>query len=101
MKIPANDFCQKDERPDILKGAGAIAEHLFGAAGRRRQVYYLVERMQLPVFRIGQIIYARRSTLAAWITSQEARTAPASDGCKARRRHTDISSHAFEQRVNH
>jgi hypothetical protein len=57
---------------DILHGAGAIAEHLFGASAARRRVYYLVESGQLPHFRVGRArICARRSTLARWISEQE------------------------------
>jgi hypothetical protein len=54
-----------------LKGAGAIAEFLFGSRTRRREVYYLVEKSCLPVFKLGAMICARRSTLEAWIVRQE------------------------------
>lgn len=59
--------------PDILKGAAAIAEYLFGAPSRRREVYYLAERERLPVFKLGAMICARRSTLESWIKGQEQR----------------------------
>jgi hypothetical protein len=54
-----------------LKGAAAIADFLFGHPGRRREVYYLVEQMHLPVFRLGSVICARRSTLTEWMAGQE------------------------------
>lgn len=57
--------------PDILKGAAAIAEFLFGTPRRRREVYYLVERNGLPHFKLGAMICARSSTLESWITRQE------------------------------
>lgn len=71
MPYDESDASIRDAQADMLKGADAIAKHLFGPAGWRRQVYYLVERMHLPIFRLGQVIYARRSTLAAWIADQE------------------------------
>ncbi len=58
-------------RHDILKGAAAIAEFLFGARSRRREVYYLVERDSLPHFKLGSMICARPATLEAWISAQE------------------------------
>lgn len=54
---------------DILRGADAIAEFL---GSERRKVYHLVETSRLPVFRIGSIICARKSTLIKWIEEQEA-----------------------------
>ena len=57
---------------DLLRGAQAIALFLFGDAGKRRQVYHLAQTRQLPVFRLGSTLCARRSTLVAWIAEQEA-----------------------------
>jgi hypothetical protein len=57
--------------PDVLKGAREIANFLFGTPSRRREVYYLTEKSSLPVFKLGAMICARRSTLEAWIASQE------------------------------
>jgi hypothetical protein len=56
---------------DILHGADQIAQFLFGQKKLRRRVYNLVERKELPVFRIGAIICARRSVLLQWIETQE------------------------------
>lgn len=61
-----------DHPLDVLKGAAAIAEFLFGTKRRRREVYYLVERNGLPHFKMGTMICARTSTIEAWIQSQEA-----------------------------
>lgn len=57
---------------DLLKGAAEIATFLFGDVRHRRIVYYLVERKQLPVVRLGCRIYARKSTLLRWLRSREA-----------------------------
>lgn len=56
---------------DILKGAASIAAFLLGSPSRRREIYYLVERRGLPVFRLGAMICARRSTLMDWMARQE------------------------------
>ncbi len=61
-----------DRQLDVLKGAAAIAEFLFGTKRRRREVYYLVERNGLPHFKMGTMICARTSTIEAWIRNQEA-----------------------------
>ena len=60
---------------DLLRGADAIAEFLFGDPRLRRKVYYLTSegRVQLPHFRLGTTICARRSTLLRWIEAAEAR----------------------------
>lgn len=58
---------------DILHGAAEIAEFLFGDRNVRRKVYHLAERSQLPVFRYGAQLKARRSTLLKWIADQEQR----------------------------
>jgi hypothetical protein len=60
---------------DLLRGAEAIAEFLFGDRRERRKVYYLMgeARVQLPHFRLGTIICARKSTLVRWIEAAEGR----------------------------
>ena len=60
---------------DLLQGADAIAEFLFGDRRQRRRVYYLTgeARGRLPHFRLGAIICARKSTLLRWIEAHEAR----------------------------
>jgi hypothetical protein len=71
---------------DLLEGAEEISEFLFGDdpdPGARRQrlrrTYRLTSEVkpadQLPVFRIGQLLFARRSTLLRWIAEREARSA--------------------------
>ena len=57
---------------DTLRGAANIAAFLFGPGRAEvRRVYYLVSKNLLPVYHCGSSIYARRSTLAAWIEKQE------------------------------
>ncbi|KQR77599.1 helix-turn-helix transcriptional regulator [Rhizobium sp. Leaf341] len=53
---------------DLLRGADAIAAYL---GFPRRAVYHLVAKGEMPSFRIGETICARRSTLLAWISEQE------------------------------
>lgn len=59
---------------DLLRGAAAIASFLLNDSGRKEQrvVYHLFENGSLPAFRLGKRIYARKSTLSAWIESLEA-----------------------------
>jgi hypothetical protein len=60
---------------DFLRGAGAIAEFLFGNRELRRKAYHLVETSNLPVFKLGSMICARKSVLLKWIQDQEERHA--------------------------
>lgn len=48
---------------DLLMGAAAISTFMFGAAYERRRVYWLADTGQLPVFRIGSILCARKSSI--------------------------------------
>lgn len=56
---------------DILTGADQIASFIYGTPKKRRQVYHLAENAKLPIFRMGSIICARKSTILQWITDQE------------------------------
>lgn len=60
---------------DLLIGAAAIADFLYGSTEYRyqRRVYYLTtqSKRKLPWFRLGSQIAARRSTIMAWIENQE------------------------------
>lgn len=72
--LPATDeLCQK-LADDLLRGADAIAEFMFGSASERRKVYYLAntgKRNSRPVFRMGSVLCARKSSLIQWIEAQE------------------------------
>jgi hypothetical protein len=48
---------------DLLIGAEKIAEYVFGDAKYRRRVYHMANQGQLPTFKFGAILCARRSTL--------------------------------------
>lgn len=65
---------------DILRGADQIADYL---GLDRRAVYHAASHGKLPVFHIGSIVHARRSTLVAWIAKQEAGLANENSSPKA------------------
>lgn len=56
---------------DILRGAAEIAQFVLGSAKQRRKVYGLIKRKNLPHFRIGNSVCARKSVLVRWIEGQE------------------------------
>lgn len=56
---------------DLLRGTREIAAFL---GLPNRVVSYHIECDRLPVFRLGALICARKSTLLAWIAEQEAAT---------------------------
>jgi len=56
---------------DILHGAHAIAEFLYGDRKFRRKVYHLVECGLIPFFKLGSNVCARKSVLLEWIGEQE------------------------------
>lgn len=53
---------------DLLSGAEDIAAFM---GIKPRRVYHLAENNQLPVFRLGATICARRSTIIRWIEEME------------------------------
>lgn len=60
-----------DLSTDLIEGADQIAIFMYGDVKKRRRVYHLAETSSLPVFRLGNILCARKSTLLAWIAEQE------------------------------
>jgi hypothetical protein len=60
---------------DLLRGAAEIAQFVFGDPAERRRVYHLATEVKqenrIPVFRLGNLLCARRSTLLRWIAEQE------------------------------
>jgi len=58
---------------DLLRGADALAQFLFGDKKERRKIYHLAATSNLPVFKIGSMICARKSILLNWIAEQESR----------------------------
>ena len=68
--------------PDLLRGGAAIAEFLFDDPQQRRKVYHLAKTSRLPVFRLGSLLCARKSTLLEWVARQERReTTPWNSAC--------------------
>ena len=61
---------------DLLRGAEEIAEFIFGTKKSKRKIYHLAESSRLPLFRLGSVLCARRSTLLAYIAGQEMRAKP-------------------------
>jgi hypothetical protein len=74
MDIKPPDDATAELANDILYGADAIAEFVFGERGTRRKIYYLAEYTRMPIFRIGSVLCARRSVLMKWIEGQEQRS---------------------------
>jgi hypothetical protein len=65
---------------DLLRGADEIGKFMFGDDPKaRRKVYHLASdakrSAKLPVFRLGSVICARRSTLLSWIAERESTSA--------------------------
>lgn len=57
---------------DLLVGAQAITEFLFGVSADRRRVYTLVEfERTFPAFYMGKLICARKSALTTWVSNLE------------------------------
>jgi hypothetical protein len=56
---------------DLLQGAAAVSTFIFGDPKQRRRIYWLAENRSLPLFKIGETVCGRRSTLREWISQQE------------------------------
>lgn len=54
---------------DLLDGAEEIASFL---GWKRRRVYHLADSNRIPVFKVGNSLCARRSSLLAWVAEREA-----------------------------
>lgn len=63
------------DAPDLLYGLEAIGEHVGLTA---RQVEHLVAKGEMPSFKLGRTVCARRSTLAKHFAAQEAAARAAS-----------------------
>lgn len=53
---------------DLLVGADAIARF---TGWSRRRVFYLIGKGQLPHFKVGGRLHARKSRIVAWIARLE------------------------------
>jgi hypothetical protein len=61
---------------DILVGAKAISVHLYGLEEglketNLRRVYHAIAKREIPTFRIGGKLHARKSTIRQRIEAQE------------------------------
>jgi hypothetical protein len=78
IHTPSDRASPPDLGEDLLYGADAIGAYLFPALDprrRRRATYHLASELpqvdRLPVFRLGAVICARKTTLLSWITQRE------------------------------
>jgi hypothetical protein len=65
--------CNSELAADLLRGADEIAQYLFGDLVARRKVYHLMATSNLPSFKLGAMVCARKSVLRKWIEDQEGR----------------------------
>ena len=56
---------------DLLIGAEAIAQFLFGSPEYRRRIYHLADKRELPIFMLGGRLCARRSSLIGAVEQRE------------------------------
>lgn len=62
---------------DLLQGADEIATFIYGARSEemtpalRRRVYTAIDRKEIPAFKIGGIVHARRSSILKAIEARE------------------------------
>jgi len=64
---------------DLLRGAKKIADFFYGSDDSQgvRRVYHAAATGQLPIFKMGATLCARRSTLRAHIADREKEACPA------------------------
>jgi hypothetical protein len=56
---------------DLLRGAAAIAEFMYGDPKERRKVYALHDKRAIPTFLLNNIIHARKSSIVSAIEARE------------------------------
>lgn len=57
-----------DNKLDLIMGAAGIADYL---GVKRAQVYRLVYAGELPTFKLGKVVAARKTALSAWLDGKE------------------------------
>ncbi len=62
---------------DLLRGAAALAEFIYGDAKERRKIYHHAEKGDLPLFKIGSTICGRKSVILQRIAERERRASAA------------------------
>lgn len=60
----------------VIVGAENIAIVIYGKIegqreGNIRRIYHAISKKELPTFKLGGRVHARRSTILAWIENQE------------------------------
>lgn len=60
----------------VIVGAEAIAVVIYGETegkreGNIRRIYHAISKKELPTFKLGGRVHARRSTLMRWIEQME------------------------------
>jgi predicted kinase len=65
---------------DLLEGAEGITNYLYGDPDKRRKIHHLAETSRFPIFRLGSVLCARKSTINEWIEEQERRGRPGNNG---------------------
>lgn len=60
----------------VIVGAENIAIVIYGETegqreGNIRRIYHAISRKELPTFKLGGRVHARRSTILSWIERQE------------------------------
>lgn len=61
----------RSENLDLLVGAEAIATFMFGDPDATRRVYHAWEAHDLPAFKVGNALWARKGALMAWVDAKE------------------------------
>lgn len=56
---------------DMLTGGGEISRFVYGDESGRRKIYHLAKTTDIPVFKLGELLCARKSKLIAWIERLE------------------------------
>lgn len=74
QSLGPNDGAFGEGEDRFLRGADAIAEHIFGDRSNKRKVYYLAECTRIPIFRLGSTLCLRPAAYRRWIEGQEARS---------------------------
>lgn len=59
--------------PDLLRGAGEIAEFIYGrdTPANRRRIYNLGKTSKVPLIKLGGNVAAKRSSLDRFFAAQE------------------------------
>jgi hypothetical protein len=56
---------------DLLVGAEAIAAFVYGDPRKKRRVFHFAANGELPIFRVGDLLHARKSVLREFIEQRE------------------------------